>query len=47
MNVQIADYVNRFAFETFPKVDTTNKATRLWEDYFPVTVEGNKSVTVE
>lgn len=35
MYVQMADHVNRIAFETIHKVDTINKATRLWEDYFP------------
>lgn len=35
MYVQMADHVNRVMFETIHKVDTINKATRLWEEYFP------------
>ena len=36
MYVQMADHVNRITFETIHKVDTINKATRLWEDYLPI-----------
>ena len=43
MYVQMADHVNRITFETIHKVDTINKATRLWEDYFP---NGNVEIDI-
>lgn len=35
MYVQMVDISSNIAFETIHKVDTLNKATRLWETYFP------------